>query len=70
MEEKSKREKHFDIVENCRFKLAFVSDMASAVFHGGERQSLTDFGAKGLAQICEDIREQLGEVEDYLERSE
>jgi hypothetical protein len=66
MEEKNTTEVHYQAVENCLSKLAFISELCGASFRGGEPPYLSEFGADGLAKICDEMRDQLNPVADYL----
>jgi hypothetical protein len=66
MEEENTREKHYQAIEACLSKLSFISELCGASFRGGERPYLSEFGADGLAKICDEMRDQLNSVAEYL----
>jgi len=68
MEEKNTQEVHYQAVENCLSKLAFISELCGALFRGGESANLSEFGADGLAKVCDEMRDQLNPVAEYLSR--
>jgi hypothetical protein len=67
MEGESKREKHYEAVENCLKKLNFISSLCHAVSCGGVAPNLDEFATEGLGLICNEMREQLNPVASYLQ---